>query len=451
MSKPQMRDTKTAKEHSNSVHDTKIQGGAQIIVGDHGKMVNIFSPGLIALALAVLVVVAISVAFMAEPWKPADRQRADPTTVRKPVSPVEEGGRFYLTDDAGYLSALDLRTGKELWSFHQAGTTEISLARTGASRIYAGTSGRSVNGLHALDASNGDAIWSKTNNSCAGNPVGTAESTLVVDTNGYLCGLDKETGKEEWRVEGTSCIFGDPDTLYLNTERGITALNAVTGSTIWRSPGLGGELIYAAGNLYLKTETTFQEIDSRTGKRGWGRNITDLEFKDASTSTSELFFMSKTESQAIDANTGQLVWRFASPETKDLKYSSNSVYILANGKLVALSEKVGVKRWTQEVPGGYSLYVHHGKITDLLYVLGELVSAVRPENGKFVWYASVWSTGHPPALADGAAAIAQDGNDVTTLDPWNGATRWTYTSRGQVVSISYSGSPTTMDILDNIR
>ncbi|MFF0164149.1 PQQ-binding-like beta-propeller repeat protein [Streptomyces sp. NPDC005263] len=439
------------KNHTNSVHDTEIRGSVQIIVGDHGKMVNIFSPGLIAIALAVLVTVAVSVAFLTEPWKPNERNRNDPRRIPQPVSPVEEGGRFYLTDDAGYLSALDLRTGKELWSFHQRGTTDISLIGKGASRIYAGTSGRSSTGLHVLNASNGDAIWSKTNGACTGNPVGTVGEILVVDAYGYLCGLDKETGEEEWRVEGTHCVFGDSEILYLNTEREIIALNATTGSTIWRSPGQEGELIYAAGNLYLKTETTFQIIDSQTGKRGWSLNVADLEFKDASTSTPTLFFISETEVQAINANTGRLVWRFMSPETTDLKCDDSFVYLLTNGKLMSITEETGAKRWTQKVFSGSSLYIHHGKITNLLYILGERVSAVHPDNGKLAWDLPVWSTGRAPALADGAAAIPQNGNDVTTIDPWNGATRWTYTSRGQVVSISYSGPPTAIDFIDRIR
>ncbi|MGW7468047.1 PQQ-binding-like beta-propeller repeat protein [Streptomyces xantholiticus] len=432
------------------MHDAEIRE-SQVIVGDHGKMVNIFSPGLIALAITVLVAAAVAMVFIAAPWNPSKTDQSGQKGAPQPVSPVEHGGRFYLSDDSGYLSALDVRTGKELWSFHQTGTTEISHTQDGASRIYAGAAGRSVNGLHALDASNGDRIWSKTNDSCAGNPVGTAESTLVVEAHGYVCGLNKDTGEEEWRTEGFDCVLDYSGVVYLNAGPEIAALNAATGSIIWRAVVGEGELILTDGNLYVETDKTFQAVDSQTGKRRWTLSVEGLKFKDASTSTSTLFFMGEAEVRAIDADTGKPVWRYVNPDTKDLQYGDGSVYILTSAELVAVAEETGAKRWAREVFSGESLAVHRGKFVNLLYVLGGRVSAVRTKNGDLAWNSHVLSTDLPPALADGAAVMAQDHNDVTTLDPWNGATRWSHTSRGRVVSISYSGPPTAMDVIDRIR
>ncbi|MGW5847667.1 outer membrane protein assembly factor BamB family protein [Streptomyces sp. NPDC055254] len=450
LDKSRMRDKAGVRKRSNSVHDAEIRE-SQIIVGDHGKMVNIFSPGLIALAITVLVAAAVALVFMAEPWNPSKTDQNGQKGTLQPVSPVEHGGRFYMSDDSGYLSALDVRTGKELWSFHQTGTTEISHTQDGTSRIYAGAAGRSANGLHALDASNGDRIWSKTSDSCAGNPVGTAESTLIVEADGYVCGLNKDTGEEKWRTEGSDCVLDRSGAVYLNTGPEVAALNAASGSIIWRAVVGEGALILTDENLYVETDKIFQAIDSETGKHRWTLSVDGLKFQDASTSTSTLFFMGEAGVHAINADTGNRAWSYVNPEVKDLRYSDGSVYILTSAELVALAEKTGEKRWVREVFSGVSLAVHRDKFVNLLYVLGGRISAVRTKNGDLAWNSPVLSTDLPPAMAEGAAVMAQDHNDITTLDPLNGATRWSHTSRGRVVSISYSGPPTAMDAIYRIR
>ncbi|MFF9868178.1 PQQ-binding-like beta-propeller repeat protein [Streptomyces sp. NPDC013953] len=436
-----------AKKQLNSLHDTEIKGNAQIIVGNHGKMINVFSPGLILVAITI--VVAVAVVLMLAPWHSDDPDMNSPKAALRPVSPVEHGGRFYLSDDAGYLSALDLRTGKELWSFHQTGTSDISYLQQGAGRIYAGTAGRNSKGLYALDAANGDPIWSLPNNSCAGIPLGIEESTLIVDADGLACGLNKDTGEEEWRAEGADIAF-DFQNVYLHSAGQTVALNSVTGSTIWRTTGDNGTLTVAEGHLYVQTDQGIQAIDPETGKRRWTLRTTGLKLVEASTSTSTIFLLDKTGIHAVNADTGKISWRHASREAKDLEYGNETVYILTSTELLALNESTGAERWTREEDNGAALAVHRGQFANVLYILGGKVSAIHSKSGNLAWTSTVWSTDLAPALADGAAAVPQDHNDVTALDPWNGATRWTHTSRGQVLSVSYSGPPTVFDILEDM-
>lgn len=159
--------------------------------------------------------------------------------------PAYVNGVIYVGSRDSYLYAIDAATGLQKWRFYANGISlEQSSATVANGIVYIGgwynISGFTQKGsLYAVNATNGQLVWEKLNNT------GIASSPCVYEGKIYI-----------------SC---DDNNLY--------ALDAATGATIWKQQVLanGASAAVANGIVYIGSGGTdyFYAFDAQTGTLKW--------------------------------------------------------------------------------------------------------------------------------------------------------------------------------------
>lgn len=119
-------------------------------------------------------------------------------------APVIENGKVYIGGSDHHFRAIDLATGKQLWSFNGLNGAVVSRPVINGDRIIFGAWDRN---LYALDKNNGKLLWSWNNGSSVINyspaaciPVIKDDVVYVVAPDRYFSAIDLQTGKTLWRT-----------------------------------------------------------------------------------------------------------------------------------------------------------------------------------------------------------------------------------------------------------
>jgi outer membrane protein assembly factor BamB len=134
---------------------------------------------------------------------------------RLAAAPVIGGGKLFVMDTEGMVSAFDAASGAKLWSksFSIDGDGSSSVFGGGASfdggRVYVTTG---VGEVAALDAATGNQIWKvKPAGPLRGSPTIAFNSVYVMTQNNELHALNAEDGKQVWSESGSlgqAGVFG---------------------------------------------------------------------------------------------------------------------------------------------------------------------------------------------------------------------------------------------------
>lgn len=171
--------------------------------------------------------------------------------------PVIDGTNVYFGSMDHKVYALNMTTGKLVWSSELDGSIlgAITLGSDGV--LYAGTLGDSV---FALDTSSGKTIWQHAVSSRIWSaPVIGNGSLYVGDQAGKIVSLAADSGKENWSIQPDGPVLGSPlvfaDLVVFGTESGsLVAVDAegkikwsqtITGK-LYSTPVLAGDLILVA-------------------------------------------------------------------------------------------------------------------------------------------------------------------------------------------------------------
>src|SRR5262249_7568494 len=116
----------------------------------------------------------------------------------------------YVGSGAGFLSAVDLATGKAIWKYKvsQEGVGECSPAvRNGVGYV-----GDLAGIFHAVDAKTGKALWTfKTGSEIKSSPVALDDRVLIGSYDGTLyCLSTKNKGAVLWKVTTENYVHGTP-------------------------------------------------------------------------------------------------------------------------------------------------------------------------------------------------------------------------------------------------
>jgi len=166
-------------------------------------------------------------------------------------TPATDGKRVIAVSSDGMVYALNLRNGRLLWSFDQ-GQPSVASPVISKDRVFiTGSSGR----CHALDVKKGTLLWS---NSTIDGFVETIpllyKGMLIFGTwNNHLYALDTETGITRWdwtngytnrMLSPAACVpVAVKGRVYVVApDRKMACLDAMTGKLIWHSD-LGGETV----------------------------------------------------------------------------------------------------------------------------------------------------------------------------------------------------------------
>jgi len=220
--------------------------------------------------------------------------------------PVVASGRVYTFGAEGQLTAIDLATGKKVWSVDTAARFNVRKGFFGAAgsplvengRVIANIGGRDGGkgaGIVAFDANTGAPLWTATDHEAGySSPVSATfggQPTTVFFTRNGLVGLDPATGairfQKQWRSRSASSVNAATplvigDTIFVSATYGTGAASfRVQGNQLgelWS----GDEIlsnhyatsVYSNGYLYgfhgrQEFNPSFRAVEYKTGAVKW--------------------------------------------------------------------------------------------------------------------------------------------------------------------------------------
>lgn len=284
-------------------------------------------------------------------------------------SPVVEGNRVFVGDDAGILTAYNLKTGKKLWAY-QSGNRIVGTPAAQNGIVVFGSADQYIYGIdakngsvkwriqaeapvlgavtiqqgiayigssdhifRAIDIQNGKVVW--TYNNVKGyvetKPLVTNNQVIFGAWDNTLYSLDKHNGHENWRWTGNlTRMHFSPAAVWpvatqnrvfiVDPERALTAIDLTTGATIWRTyQSKVRETIGLSADqtrIYAKTMQDSVVCYSTTATQPqqlWSTNL-GFGYEHATSMMAEqrgIVFGSTKEGLvfALDAKTGNLKWK----------------------------------------------------------------------------------------------------------------------------------------------
>lgn len=216
------------------------------------------------------------------------------------ATPTIDGEHVFALGATGVLTAIELLTGKVLWSTNilkDANAENIEWGMSGSplitdTMVVVNPGGESNHGLIAYDRSTGKTIWTGGDHRAGySSPMlatlaGT-EQILILDRNG-LAGHDLTNGKERWRfpfptfngINVAQPLVLPDDRVFLSAGYGGGSLLLKVSRTdeswkadvIWQNKELRCKFtspIYVDGHIYGLDEGILVALDAETGKRTW--------------------------------------------------------------------------------------------------------------------------------------------------------------------------------------
>lgn len=247
---------------------------------------------------------------------------------------------FYVADNSGVLSALDLDAGTVAWTYTAHNLKEADVVydelfdnktNTTKSTVFVVDTYLNLGSVIAINTATHNALWVfPTQRSVFTAPLVATDAAYIPTADGTLFKLNKEYGVVLWTFKAEKSIrstpvMDDKDVLYVGSNDGyVYAINSADGSLVWKyfigheietKPALSDTLLYvgsADGKEYA--------LDKKTGTLKWSFT-TKGKIQAGATLYDDVLFIPSTDSllYAVDAGTGQLLWSY---DTKGALYSA---------------------------------------------------------------------------------------------------------------------------------
>ncbi|MGN6286460.1 MAG: PQQ-dependent dehydrogenase, methanol/ethanol family [Afipia sp.] len=249
------------------------------------------------------------------------------------ATPIVVDGIMYVTASWSVVHAIDVRTGKKIWTFDPEVSREIGykgccdVVNRGVAlykgKIFVGAyDGR----LIALDAATGKKLWEKDtiidhkhSYTITGAPR-VAKGKVIIGNGGaeygvrgYVTAYDSETGDQAWRW---FVVPGDPSKPYEDESMEAAAKTWDPAGKYWINGGGGASW----DSITFDPELNFVYIGTGNGSP-WNRNVRSPAGGD------NLYLASIV---ALNADTGKYVWHYQETPGDNWDYTSTQPMILAN-------------------------------------------------------------------------------------------------------------------------
>ncbi len=319
-----------------------------------------------------------------------------------------------------------------------------------------------LDGLFALDLSNGHAVWSNTSIHGLSTPAVFDGTLLFGGTDGRLHAVDAANGTEAWNVSLIakplfSGITSSPkllwDTAYVGTfnESGgpgdVVALWATNGTVLWdvRAPGSvsysspaiadGALYVGVIGKYNTTTQVTYDppygilSLDAATGAQRWFHATNGSVAASPLVVGSEVIVPSKDGYvYALNATTGAPLWKAAVDAGVSSPALVRGEVVVAGGsyggagRVTALDPATGAVLWTftPNGPVQSSVAAADGKVFFSTNVANGTVYAVNASSGRIVW---AYTPAPPqyifgsPVVSDGMVLAPSDNGHVYAFAP----------------------------------
>jgi outer membrane protein assembly factor BamB len=272
-------------------------------------------------------------------------------------SPVIVNDVLYIGNTFG-ISALDSKTGKELWRYHTNGFVK-SVPAVSNGVLYFGADDRKFYAIdakdgtlkwmndkandgytasaavvgnmvyaipkdgsfYAFDASNGDVIWSTMVGKIAESSPAMGEGIIAFGSDGGdITALDAATGKLKWSydtgvsdiksspviTDGTVILGSNDGSIYaLTTDKGTLKWKYSTSDNVESSPSVKNGIVYVGSG-----DSTFLAIELATGKLKWKFPNSGPVICAPAISNDVVYFGTRNNFiYGLDANSGQRLWK----------------------------------------------------------------------------------------------------------------------------------------------
>lgn len=281
---------------------------------------------------------------------------------------VIDDGVVFIGDVDRRFYAIDLASGKELWTFDvEIGFTAAAAVRDG--RVYVGDS----DGVfYCLNAQNGDLIWKHLTEAEINSSANFFEDSVVIGSqDGTLYRFDAKDGKVLWEYKieasgGIQCsptlakdrafVCGCDNKLHvIDVQKGASIATMEVGSPTLATPAVSGD------NIYFGTEgSQVLGIDSRGPKLLWKYEHPKrkLAYRSSAAVTDEVVVIggrNKTV-EALDIETGDRKWSFVTRGRVDSSpvIAGDRVFVgSADGRIYALDLETGEEAWSYDAGDGF--------------------------------------------------------------------------------------------------
>jgi outer membrane protein assembly factor BamB len=252
--------------------------------------------------------------------------------------PVVADGRVYAAAIYGGVHALDLQTGKTVWTYEPAKVKKHSKLRlsggpgVGEGLVVIGTLDGQV---IALDANDGTEKWrAKVTGEVIAAPAIAQGIVFVRSNDGRVTAFDASNGTQKWfnprelpalTVRGNAPVVAGPGVLFIGNDDGsVAALAMQDGRTVWDQMVASGE-----GRTELER---MSDIDGAPVLEG-----------------NTLFVSSfKSQTMAIDGPTGRPLWTRDHGGAGGVALTSGNVFVTDNkGGVFGLDKAGGTAMWSQ--------------------------------------------------------------------------------------------------------
>ena len=207
-------------------------------------------------------------------------------------SPAVDGDLVFIGSCDSTLYALDVFDGSEEWSF-KAGGTIMSHPTVADTVVYVGCGDHK---LYAVHKATGDELWSfSTGGMIETRPLVQDSLVYFGSWDSYFYAVNINTHAQQWRWQSPTSasryysaaaawpVWGGNKVFFTSPERYMNALNASSGSLVWRSKtpefydsigrSVAGDKIYGRsldGKLYAYDSAAATQVQLWGVDQGWG-------------------------------------------------------------------------------------------------------------------------------------------------------------------------------------
>lgn len=282
------------------------------------------------------------------------------------LAPAVAGGRIYVADARGRVSAWDAASGRSAWRTDTDADITGGVG-AGGGLVLAGTENGEV---IALDQATGEVAWrTQLTSEVLSRPRLAGDRVVARTLDGKLYGLDAASGEARWihdggvpalTVRGTGSPVIESGVAITGFDNGrIAAVRSATGELVWeglvanprgrseldRLADVDTEAVVAGGVVYAASyERAVAAFDAETGRPLWRRNIPS---RSGLAADADLVYVADTGGsvQALDRVSGAGVWTEASLAGRA------PAWPVVHGAYVAVTDIEGYVHWLRREDG----------------------------------------------------------------------------------------------------
>lgn len=293
------------------------------------------------------------------------------------------------------------------------------------------------NALRAIDLPTGRLLWSFiADDDIPFSPAVTAQSVFITSSDGRLYALDRSTGLKQWeyRVENffsmaTSPIVFNKAVYFGSRDAYLYAVNASSGKLRWKYKTAGGidssPVVINSNILFGSFDGNFYAVNYHTGKEKW-KYSTGGKIIGSPAETGGIVYFGSTDGflYAVRGNSGRLLWKTQTNgpiETSPTITDKGVIIANKNNSLYYLDRKKGTILWTKEFKT--EAYTSGAVVRDVVYIGSSdgALYALRLKDGSEVWkFQTEASIAAAPSVVSNSVIFTNRNGELYAIDRRSG-------------------------------